>query len=116
MATRTGFFAALFDWSLTELLTTRVARAVYILAIAAAVLLTAVAFVYGLRSSPTLGIVLTVAAGVGLVSCLVFVRLSLEAVMVLSRIAAQTEEIAEQVAGIAVDIAAHSRVEGSQRA
>jgi len=113
MADKPGFFAALFDFSFTDLVTTRLASTVYVLAVAGSGLLAFGVFVYGMMQSLTLGIVLLAAAGVGSLFCAVFVRLWLEGVVVLSRIAAQTEEIAEQVAGIAVQ---GTRLEGSTAA
>ena len=104
MPGRKALFAALFDFSFTDLVTTRLAGAVYVLAVAAAGLLAFGVFVYSMMQSLALGIVLLLAAGVAVLSWLLLVRLWLEAVVVLSRIAAQTEEIAEQVAGIAVDV------------
>jgi len=113
MAGKPGFFAALFDFSFTDLVTTRLASAVYALAVGAAGLLTLVVTVYGLGQSPGLGILFAIVAGVGFLLCVVLVRLWLEAVVVLSRIAEHAEEIAEQVAGIAVDTATGSRSERS---
>ena len=113
MAGKPGFFAALFDFSFTDLVTTRLASAVYALAVGAAGLLALVVTVYGLGQSPGLGILFAIVAGVGFLLCVVLVRLWLEAVVVLSRIAEHAEEIAEQVAGIAVDTATGSRSERS---
>lgn len=115
MVGRQGFFAALFDFSFAELVTTRFARAAYRIAITAAGVLVLVFFVYGVMKSRTLGIALVVGGGVAFLLCVVLLRVWLEALVVVSRIAAQTEEIAEQVAGIALNTARGSEVEPSAR-
>lgn len=110
MVSRHGFFATVFDFSFTELVTARLVRAVYVLAAAGAGLLACAAFTYGMMQSPALGIVLLFGAGVAALIAVLLVRVWLETVVVLLRIADQTEEIAEQLAGIAVEVA---RGEGS---
>ena len=114
MTGKKGFFAVLVDFSFTDLVTTRLASAVYVLAVAGAGLLAFGVFVYGVMQSLTLGIVFLLGAGVAVLFWVLLVRLWLEAVVVLSRIAEQTEEIAEQLAGIALNTAATSQSERTE--
>jgi hypothetical protein len=118
MAGKVGFFAALIDFSFAESVTLRLepvtlrlAKGAYGVAVAVAAVGVVVSFAAGMTQSPTLGVVsLVIAVSASLFGIMV-VRLWLEMMVVLFRIAEHTEEIAEQVAGIAGDTATHSQVE-----
>jgi Domain of unknown function (DUF4282) len=105
MPGETGFLTAVFDFSFTESVTTRVARGLYGLAMAMGGLLAVLLVTLGLAQSLFLGVLSLVVAGVGFLLFVAVVRLWLEAAVVRFRIAERTEEIAEEVAGIAVNTA-----------
>ena len=98
-----GFFSVLFDFSFTKWVTVRLAAVVYALAMVVGGILAMAVVGLGLAQSLPIGIVSLIVAALGFLMWVVAIRLGLEAMVVLSRIAEQTEEIAEQVAGIAVD-------------
>lgn len=109
MESRHGFFSAVLDLSFSELVTARHAKELYTVAVGGAGLLSVAIVLYGLSRSPWLGILSFLVTAPVLLFVVIVVRLGLEAGAVLMRIAEQTEEIAEQVAGIAVEM----RPEGS---
>ena len=113
MVSRHGLFTTLFDFSFTELATTKLAKGLYALAVGGAGLLGVVMVLYGMTRSLFVGILSFLLAALLLLFTTAVVRLSLEAAVVLMRIADQLEEIAEQVAGIAVQ---GTRLEGSTAA
>ena len=104
MASRHGFFTTLFDFSFAELATMKLAKGLYALAVGGAGLLAVVMVLYGMTRSLLAGVFSFLLAALLLLFTTAVVRLSLEAAVVLMRIADQTEEIAEQVAGIAVAV------------
>lgn len=108
MDTGRGFFSALFEFSFVELVATRLVKGLYVLVVGAAGLLGAGIVLYGMSRSLWLGILFFAVGALVLSSGVVAVRLWLEAAVVLMRIADQTEEIAEQVAGIAVNTASRA--------
>lgn len=109
MDTGRGFFSALFDFSFAELVATRLVKGLYVLAVGAAGLVGVGIVLYGMSRSLWLGVLSFLVGAFVLSLGVAVVRLWLEAAVVLMRIADQTEEIAEQVAGIAVNTG-----EGSQ--
>jgi MFS family permease len=110
MAGRHGLLAALLDASFTELMTQRMAGAVYGGVVAGLGIVTGAVVAYGVARDPGFGLVFVIGAAAAFVVLVLIVRLLLEAAVVLVRIADQTEEIAEQVAGMAVGVARTERM------
>lgn len=110
MLSQHGFFSAVLDLSFSELVTAKLAKGLYRLVVGGAGLLGVAIVLYGLSQSVWLGLLSLLTVSLVLLLAIVVVRVWLEAELVLMRIADQMEEIAEQVAGIAMDTA---RAEGS---
>lgn len=103
MARRHGFLATLLDASFTELMTQRLAGAMYGVVASGLGIVIGAVVALGVAQHPEFGVVFVIGAAAAFVVLVVILRLLLEVAVVLVRIADQTEEIAEQVAGIAVD-------------
>ncbi len=105
MAGKSGSLAVLFDFSFTELITKRVAGTVYGVAVAGLGIVAGAVVAFGFARHPAFGLLFVIGAVAGLLVSVLVVRVWLEAAVVLARIADQAEELAEQVAGIAVEVA-----------
>ena len=116
MVAQRGFVSALFDFSFTDVVTPRLAKGLYALTIGGAAVGGAGIALYGLSRSLWLGVLASLLAVTVLIAVVAFIRVWLELAFVVLRLADQTEEIAEQVAGIAVEVAATSRREPSASA
>jgi len=119
MLRKAGLIAALLDFSFAAPgVTWRLARAAYRLTMAVFGILGLGALIYAAIQPPAVGALVLAVTGVGLLFGLVLIRFWLGALVVLSRIEEQAEEIADQVAGIALNTAPVSepddraRVEG----
>lgn len=104
MAGQRRFLAALFEFSFTELVTERVAGTVYGVAVGAIGILAGAVVAFGFAQHPALALLFVTGAAAGFLASVLVVRVWLEAVVVLVRIAEQAEELAEQVAGIAMEL------------
>ncbi len=92
-----GFWGSLFDFSFTDFITSKIIRILYVLLIIVAVVLALLAIVAAFISSALLGVVtLIVLAPLGFIVAVICVRVYLEIVIVIFRIAENTAEIARQ--------------------
>jgi hypothetical protein len=105
MGRETRSITTRFDFSLGRPMTPRLARAIYGLALAVLAILAVTAVVYGAMLSPALGVLIIAVAGAGVLLGAVLLRLWLGALLAVTRLEERTEEIAEQVAGIALNTA-----------
>jgi hypothetical protein len=102
MPGRQGFLAPLLDVSSSSLLAERMARA-YGAAVVCLGILAGTWVVYGFARHPGLGLLFAIGAAAAFGVLVLIARLLFEMALLLVRIADQTEEIAEQVAGISVE-------------
>ena len=89
-----GLFAALLDFSFTELVTTRKIKLLYSILLAIGVVVALFAVFKAMQESPAEGVLALIAAAVGLFLWTLFVRVLLEALLAHFRIAANTERMA----------------------
>ncbi len=96
MAAEKSFLGTLMDFSFTSFITVRFIKVLYALAIVLGGI-TALYFVFnGLRSSPAEGVLALILAAIGLFLWMLYVRVVLEIVIVVFRIAEYTAHIAER--------------------
>ena len=96
-----GFLGSLFDLSFTEFITTRVIKALFILAIIVSAIAAVVIVVSGFVSGALSGIVLLVISPILFLVYVILARVWLELVIVIFRIAENTGRLAEQGQGAA---------------
>lgn len=93
--TQTGFLTSLFDLSFTRFVSVSLVRVLYLLAIVMAIVLVIVGVVAGFSNSFSAGITALVLAPIFFFLYVLFVRVLLEIIIVVFRIADYTREIAE---------------------
>lgn len=103
MASKPRFLRALLDFSFRELMTER-PGGVYGVAVAGLGIVAGAGAGYGFARHPELGLLIVTGVVAGFVVSALVMRLWVETAVVLGRIADQAEEIAEQLAGIAVEV------------
>lgn len=103
MPRRTTRITALFYFSFAAPATSQLVGAAYGLALAVLAILGLLVVIYAVLQPFVIGVLVVTATATGLLACAVFIRLWLGAVVALSRIEERTEEIAEQLAGIALN-------------
>ena len=92
-----GFWGSLFDLSFTDFITSKIIRVLYVLLIVAAALVTLVAIVTAFAKSALLGVLtLLILAPLGFFVAVICIRVYLEIIIVIFRIAENTAEIARQ--------------------
>lgn len=96
MEERKGFFASLFDFSFTEFITIRIIKILYGIVIFLAGLSVLYLIIYGFRLSAAMGILYLVLSPVIFILYVIIARVWLEIVMVIFRIAENTQKIAEK--------------------
>ena len=96
-----GFLGSLFDLSFTEFITTRVIKALFILAIIVAAIAAVVIIVSGFVSGALSGIAMLVISPILFLVYVILARVWLELVIVIFRIAENTGRLAEQGPGAA---------------
>jgi len=90
-----GFFTSLFDFSFQEFVTTRIVQAVYLLAIVVSFLVALGTF-WSLMQTGFFGFVAAlVAAPITFLAHVVIARIGLEVILVLFRIAENTQKLAD---------------------
>jgi hypothetical protein len=82
-----NFFAGLFDFAFQQSLTRRIVRLLYVIAILAGLITVVACVVLGMQQSPAQGLIALVAGVVALFVGILIVRLLLELVLVILRIA-----------------------------
>ncbi len=93
--TQTGFLASLFDLSFTRYVSVSLVRVLYILAIVMATVLVIVGVITGFSNSFSAGITALILAPIFFFLYVLFVRVMLEFIVVVFRIADYAREIAE---------------------
>ncbi|MBM3324923.1 MAG: DUF4282 domain-containing protein [Calditrichaeota bacterium] len=92
-----GFWGSLFDFSFTDFITSKIIRILYVLLIIAAVVAALAAIVAGFTKSALLGVVTLLILGpLGFILAMICIRVYLEIILVIFRIAENTAEIARQ--------------------
>ncbi len=94
MAEEKGLFAALLDLSFTELVTPKRRKLLYGILLAIGVVVALFAVFKGMQASPAEGVLALIGAAVGLFLWALFVRVLLETLLALFRIAENTERMA----------------------
>jgi uncharacterized membrane protein len=92
-----GFFGELFDFSFSEFITTRIIKVLFVLAVIGSVIYGLVVLGQGvvmLRESVALGLGMIVVSPIVFLLCVIAARVYLELIMIIFRIAEDTEEIA----------------------
>jgi hypothetical protein len=89
-----GLFEGLADFSFQELITTRIIKLLYGIALLAGGISVVVVVFNGLRESPAQGLLALVFGLIGLFIWVLYVRVLLEVLVILFRIAAHTERMA----------------------
>jgi len=94
-----GFFAELFDFSFSEFITTKIIKVLFVLAVIAsaigglAVLGTGITY---MSWSPLRGLLMIILSPVAFILYVIAARVYLELIMIIFRIAENTEEIAKR--------------------
>lgn len=96
MEGRKGFFAQLFDFSFTEFVTTRIIKVLYGLAIFFIVVITVIAIVGSFRESVAAGAVVLVLSPLWILLSVIVVRVLLEIVVVVFRIAEHVGQLSKR--------------------
>jgi hypothetical protein len=92
-----GFFASLFDFSFTALITSKIIKLLYALSVVGAGLSTLAFIVSGFSNSVVLGMVMLLIGGpLYFFLVVIYARVFLEIIMVLFQMAEHTAEIAAQ--------------------
>jgi uncharacterized membrane protein len=100
MYERKGFFGSLFDFSFTSLVTTRIIKVLYVLAIIVIGLYALVFVLAGFNRSATAGaVVLLIIAPLFALVSLVYTRVLLEVIIALFRIMENTSELVSHASG-----------------
>ncbi|MBM3188628.1 MAG: DUF4282 domain-containing protein [Chloroflexi bacterium] len=96
MEQKKGFFAALFDFSFSEFITTRIIKILYVVGMILAVLAALGLMVSGFTQSVGVGILFLILSPIVFLVYVIVFRVWLEFIIVVFRIAEHTEEIAKQ--------------------
>lgn len=96
MEQKKGFFAALFDFSFSEFITTRIIKILYVVGMILAVLAALGLMVSGFTQSVGVGILSLILSPIVFLVYVIVFRVWLEFIIVVFRIAEHTEEIAKQ--------------------
>lgn len=96
MAEKPGFFGSLFDFSFTEFVTTKVIKLLYALAIFLSGLTALYLVISGFRGGAAAGVLAVLIAPLVFLFYVIAVRVWLEVIIVLFRIADHTRDIAER--------------------
>ncbi len=96
MASQYGFLRSLFDFSFTEFITTRVIKVLYALAVVFCALAALVMIIGGFSRSPGAGILSLILSPVVFLFYVLMVRVWLEVIIILFRIAEHTRTLAEK--------------------
>ena len=99
MEGRKGFFAQLFDFSFTEFVTTRIIKVLYGLAIFFIVAIAVIAIVGSFRESVAAGAVVLVLSPLWILLSVIVVRVLLEIVVVVFRIAEHVGQFSKKQGG-----------------
>ncbi len=91
-----GFFRALFDFTFSQFVTTRLIRLLYVVGVLVAALVTFSAIVAGFRESTGAGIVALIFSPILFLIFVILVRVYLEIVIVIFRIAEYLRDMADQ--------------------
>ena len=91
-----GFFAALFDLSFSEFITTKLIKVLYILLLVLIAIGYVVAVITGFADSFGQGLLMLVVGAIGAFLYVILARVWMEIIIVLFRIAENTSEIAQQ--------------------
>lgn len=91
-----GFFGRLFDLSFSEFITTSVVRFLYVLLLIVIAIGYLVAIITGFANSFGRGLLMIVVGAVGALLYILFARIWMEILIVVFRIAENTQELAEQ--------------------
>jgi uncharacterized membrane protein len=103
---KNGFFASLFDLSFTSLVTTRIIKVLYVLAIVVIGLYALVFIAAGFNHSTTDGIlVLVIFAPIFVLISLIYTRVLLEVFIALFRIMENTGELVARASAVEVSAA-----------
>ncbi len=93
-----GFFAALFDMSFDEFVTTRIIKLLFVLACVGALIMAFTMFVAGIASGDAAGFLISlIFAPVAFVVWVILARVWLELIIVAFRIAENTSRLVEHV-------------------
>jgi uncharacterized membrane protein len=92
-----GFFAALFDFSFTDLLTTKVIRFLYIVSIIAVAISAVVFIIGGFEVSSAMGLLILVLSTILFLLSVILVRVYLELIIVMFRIAEHVRDISNKL-------------------
>lgn len=95
--------SALFDFSFTEFVTTRLVKAIYVLALVLAGLVSLLSVAYALSRSLLTGLLAVLVAAALFALVVLATRIWLEALLVLFRLADHTAEMLEHEAAIAMN-------------
>ena len=96
-----GVVSALLDFSFTEFVTTRLVKAIYVLAVVLGGVLGLVGVAYDLSRSLLVGLLAALVASAAFAVLVLAVRIWLEALLVVSRLADYAAEMLEHEAAIA---------------
>jgi hypothetical protein len=95
--THRGFFASLFDFSFTSLVTTRIIKVLYVISVIVIGLISLAFVVVSFHQSATLGlVVLVIVAPLEALFWLIYTRVIMELFIALFRIAENTSELVAQ--------------------
>ena len=95
--TQRGFFASLFDFSFTSLITTKIIKVLYVISVIFIGLFSLAFVFYAFHVSPTLGlVVLIIVAPLEALFWLIYTRVIMELFIALFRIAENTSELVAQ--------------------
>jgi hypothetical protein len=109
MQNKTGFFAALFDLSFTSLVTTRIIKVLYVLAIVVIGLYALVFIAAAFNHSSTDGVlVLVIGAPIFALFSLIYTRVLLEVFIALFRIMENTGELVARAGAVESSAASSS--------
>jgi hypothetical protein len=96
MEEQKGFFGALFDFSFTEFVTTRIIKVLFAIAIIGSAIVAIVYIAASFSSSTGLGILVLLLSPVIFIVYVILARVWLEVIIVLFRIAEHVSEIAKK--------------------
>ncbi len=96
MQSPTGFFGALFDFSFSEFVTTKIIRLVYIIAIAVAVFVGLIWIIGGFARSFAIGLLFLIFAPVLVLLYIIVARIYLEVIIVIFRIGEDVRALVRQ--------------------
>jgi hypothetical protein len=94
-----GFFASLYDFSFTSLVSTKIIKAVYVLLVVVTGIFYVIAVISGFANGAGSGFVALFAGGIGALLFTIYVRIGLEFVIAVFRIMETNTEIAAQGRG-----------------